>query len=69
MYICVCNAITDREIRQAVELGATTMLELKRNLGVAGNCGKCIDCARDILRDELSNASSACAAFALGQGA
>jgi bacterioferritin-associated ferredoxin len=69
MYICVCNAITDREIRQAVELGATTMLELRRNLGVAGNCGKCVDCARDILRDELSNTSLACAAFALVQGA
>jgi len=69
MYVCVCNAITEREIRQAIELGANTILELKRSLGVAANCGKCVDCARDILCDENANASSAGAGFALVQAA
>jgi bacterioferritin-associated ferredoxin len=63
MYICVCNAVTEREIRSAVDLGVTSMRQLKRDLGVAANCGKCARCARDVLRNELSNKSPACGAF------
>ena len=69
MYVCICNAVTEREIRQAVECGATSMRQLKRDLGVAGGCGKCARCAHAILRDELSNSSPGCGAFAFAQGA
>jgi bacterioferritin-associated ferredoxin len=69
MYVCVCNAVTEREIRQAVELGATRMRHLKRDLGVAANCGKCACCARDMLRDNLSGSSADCGPFGLAQGA
>jgi bacterioferritin-associated ferredoxin len=41
MYICICNAITDKEIRGAVNLGCTTLDDLQRDLGVATCCGKC----------------------------
>ena len=33
MYVCVCNAITDREIRGAAELGARTLEDLSRDAG------------------------------------
>ena len=36
MYVCICNAVTEREIRQAVGLGVTTLKELREGLGVAG---------------------------------
>ena len=29
MYICVCNAVTDREIRAAAQLGARTLEDLQ----------------------------------------
>lgn len=57
MYVCICNAVTEREIRQAVGLGATTLHELREVLGVAGDCGKCGPCVRSILREELDGAS------------
>jgi bacterioferritin-associated ferredoxin len=41
MYVCICNAITDTEIRGAVDLGCRTIEDLKRDLGVATCCGKC----------------------------
>ena len=41
MYVCICNAVTEREIRQAVDLRATTLHELREGLDVATNCGKC----------------------------
>ena len=45
MYICNCNGITEREIRGALDLGCATVEELKRDLGVASCCGKCLpDC-------------------------
>ena len=62
MYVCLCNAVTERQIRQAVTLGATTLDELSEGLGVATNCGKCHGCACDILQDAL--AVSPCHALA-----
>jgi bacterioferritin-associated ferredoxin len=59
MYICLCNAITESQIRQAVDLGATTLGELGEGLGVGENCGKCKGCACDILNDALARAPCA----------
>lgn len=52
MIVCVCNNISDREIRQAVELGITSMDELRRDLGVATCCGQCASYAEDVLRSK-----------------
>ncbi|HEU4845256.1 MAG TPA: (2Fe-2S)-binding protein [Burkholderiaceae bacterium] len=49
MIVCVCNNISDREIRQAAELGLSNMDELREQLGVATCCGQCADCARGVL--------------------
>jgi bacterioferritin-associated ferredoxin len=54
MYVCVCNAVTDREIRQCAELGARTVDELRDALGVASCCGKCERTAREILAAKAS---------------
>ncbi len=55
MIVCVCNNISDREIRQAVDLGLSSMAELRRDLGVATCCGKCASCARQVLNDHLDS--------------
>ncbi|OEZ62217.1 MULTISPECIES: bacterioferritin-associated ferredoxin [unclassified Duganella] len=54
MIVCVCNNISDREIRQAMELGLTSMEELRRDLGVATCCGQCFSCAEEILNEHLA---------------
>lgn len=41
MFVCICNAVTDQEIRQAVELGACSFAQISDQLGVASCCGKC----------------------------
>jgi bacterioferritin-associated ferredoxin len=53
MIVCVCNNISDREIRQAIELGISSMPELHRELGVGTCCGKCVSYARQVLNDHL----------------
>ena len=50
MYICLCKAVTDSQIRQAVCQGACSMRELRQRLGVASQCGKCGHCVQGFLR-------------------
>ncbi|MBK5937544.1 MAG: bacterioferritin-associated ferredoxin [Halorhodospira halophila] len=49
MYVCICNAVTERQIREAVACGCASMRELRTRLGVAGCCGKCGPEARQLL--------------------
>ena len=60
MIVCVCNNISDREIRQAVDLGLSSMDELRRDLGVSTCCGKCAAYAEEVLTAhiEATGASS-----------
>ena len=51
MYICVCNAITDKQIIKAAEGGASTLQDLKDELKVATCCGRCATCANKVLRE------------------
>jgi bacterioferritin-associated ferredoxin len=64
MYVCLCNAITDHEIRQAAVQGVSDLEGLKTGLGVATCCGACASCACEILRDELGNSVPADSAYA-----
>lgn len=51
MYICVCNGVTERDIRSSIEAGACTVDDLQRELGVAAGCGQCACEARGLLRE------------------
>ena len=51
MYICLCNAITERQIRACAESGARSLCELESCLGVGTNCGRCRPAASEILAD------------------
>lgn len=59
MIVCVCNNISEREIRQAVDLGLNSMAELRRDLGVATCCGKCHTCAKEVLAEHLDAIAAA----------
>ena len=49
MYICICNAVTDRHIETAVSEGALTVEDLQRTLSLGSQCGSCKACAKDCL--------------------
>jgi len=49
MYICVCNAITERQVHDCVAAGASTLDELRFELGVASCCGCCAQMAQEYL--------------------
>jgi bacterioferritin-associated ferredoxin len=51
MYVCVCRAVTERQIFQAARAGAKSLKDLRHQLGVASECGSCASCAKQCLRD------------------
>lgn len=51
MYVCLCQGVTDREIRAAAENGCSSMRQLGKELGVGRQCGRCACTAREILRE------------------
>jgi bacterioferritin-associated ferredoxin len=51
MYVCICNAVTERTIREAAQSGVRTLAELSRRTGCSGCCGTCADLAQQILED------------------
>jgi bacterioferritin-associated ferredoxin len=53
MYVCVCNAITDKQIRRAARNGVDSLYELRGKLGVAAGCGSCARTAQEILDEEM----------------
>jgi bacterioferritin-associated ferredoxin len=58
MIVCVCNNVSDRKIRQAVDSGMTSLAELRTNLDVGTCCGKCHSCAKQVLRECLDDNAS-----------
>lgn len=64
MYICLCNAITEGAVRECARNGVCSLERLAAELGVGTGCGRCRDCAADVLRDvqgELPTLSDAAA--------
>ena len=49
MYVCLCKAITDSEIREAAETGVADVEHLTEKLGVGGGCGTCLETAEAII--------------------
>ncbi|MGK2924993.1 MAG: (2Fe-2S)-binding protein [Lysobacterales bacterium] len=54
MYICICNAVTESSIRQAVRDGARNIFDLIGRTGCSTQCGCCSDLAAEVLQDELA---------------
>lgn len=53
MIVCVCKAVSERQIRAAVKGGATSLRDLTRDLGVGTCCGKCLPEAKSTLAASL----------------
>lgn len=51
MYVCVCNGITDHQIREAAANGCRSVAELTMRTGCGATCGTCLDMAADLLNE------------------
>lgn len=49
MYVCICNAVTEKQVREAACAGARSLHDLQCDLGVATCCGQCAPHAESLL--------------------
>jgi bacterioferritin-associated ferredoxin len=54
MYVCICNPVTDTQVRQAISQGCQSLSALQSALGVGAGCGRCTESASEILAKEQS---------------
>ena len=54
MFVCVCNAVTDSDIRKAVDEGVRNMRQLSQTTGCGTSCGCCRDMAIETLQQAVS---------------
>jgi bacterioferritin-associated ferredoxin len=51
MYVCLCNALTDAQIRAAAAAGATRPREVFASCGCGAQCANCTRTIRAILHE------------------
>jgi bacterioferritin-associated ferredoxin len=61
MYLCLCNGLTDRNVREAASAGQRTVKGVLRHHGVTPQCGKCLPYIRQTLADHTDSAAERCA--------
>lgn len=64
MYVCVCNAVTDSDIRTAIDRGVRNMQQLGQATGCGRECGCCQEMAVDIIEQALTEKMAAHSLFA-----
>lgn len=62
MYVCVCLAVTESEVREAIDDGAMTREAVTRACRAGGDCGACHGMIGEMIEDKLEavHAQTAC---------
>jgi bacterioferritin-associated ferredoxin len=50
MYVCLCEAVTNTTVHQAIEAGATTTRKVGESCGAGMVCGRCRRNVRAMIR-------------------
>lgn len=57
MYVCLCNAISDKTLREVVRrYQPKSIQQLRQLVPIGKQCGKCVRVAREIMQEELQHA-------------
>lgn len=59
MYVCICKAITEQQVKDAVLQGAGSFRDVRQCLGVSTGCGKCASHARSLVNQQCRAEGSA----------
>nr|6E6R_A Chain A, Bacterioferritin-associated ferredoxin [Pseudomonas aeruginosa] len=55
MYVCLCQGVTDNQIRDAIYEGCCSYEEVREATGVGTQCGKCASLAKQVVRETLND--------------
>ena len=54
MYVCICKAVSDQDIKEAVASGAEDLADIQARLGAATGCGTCVEYANEVIHEALT---------------
>lgn len=62
MYVCLCNGITESEVREAGRAGIVMSCQLKSKFGLKrnGSCGRCSKNINEFVEIAVQGASTPC---------
>lgn len=62
MYVCICNALRDRELAAAAKGDVRSVAQVFRQCGRKPQCGKCLPDVAKIIEDTRAESATAIAA-------
>ncbi|MEM9620176.1 MAG: (2Fe-2S)-binding protein [Pseudomonadota bacterium] len=54
MFVCVCHAISDSDIKSAIHAGAEDLDSIQARLGAGTACGTCQDFTQQLIDETLA---------------
>ena len=61
MIVCLCAAVTERDLDKVIEDGASTVEEIGRRCGAGTGCGTCLAELRERLGGDADPGATGCA--------
>ena len=55
MYVCICNAITEKDIHRAVGEGVCSLEKLSETTSISKTCGCCTDHACKVIEKAIAS--------------
>ncbi len=49
MYVCICHALREKDVRRVVNDGETSIVKVYQSLGCKPRCGKCLGMVAEIV--------------------
>lgn len=59
MFVCICHAVNEKAIQQAVSEGAQSVRDVRRSLNVGSQCGQCVRHAFEVIEQAKALAEDA----------
>ncbi len=57
MYVCICRAVTEQEVKSAIEAGAKTVQAVTQSCCAGDDCGACHCAIEDMIEDRWGAAA------------
>jgi bacterioferritin-associated ferredoxin len=57
MFVCICRAVTEQEVKAAIEEGATSVQAVTRSCCAGDDCGACRGAIEDMIEDRWGGCS------------
>lgn len=54
MYVCICQQVTDRDIREYCESNNANLSQMRKDLGLGSDCGRCAKLAKQIMNETMT---------------